>query len=131
MPAKLIIRGVDTLLADLARLAPDLTREAGHLQHASATAAAADVRAAYPAVTGRLRQSVQVARLTSQSPARVYTEVTVTAPYAHFVEFGTARTAPNPAFVPITRRAREDFVDRIIARVEGRGLVVGGALTNG
>jgi len=131
MSAKLSIRGVDALLADLADLAPDLTREAAARQQARALDAAAAIRAAYPSVTGRLRNSVQVARLSSQSKARVFTEVTVSAPYAHFVEFGTARTAPNPAFVPITRRAREAFAEEMIDRVEARGLVVRGALGNG
>ena len=131
MGAKLILRGVDELLTDLTRLAPDLTREAVGLQQATTSEAAAAIRNAYPSVTGRLRNSVQVARLSSSSPARVFTEVTVTAPYAHFVEFGTARTAPTPAFVPITRRAREQFARTVIARVKAHGLVVGGESGNG
>ena len=128
MSAKLTLGGVDELLAELARLAPDLTTEAVALQQTIAHQTAAAIRAAYPSVTGTLRGSVQVDRLSSTSPARVFTSVTVTAPYAHFVEFGTATTTPTPAFVPLTRIGREQFTQAVIARVKARGLVVGGDL---
>lgn len=131
MSATLTLGGVDELLAELARLAPDLTTEAGQLQQTIATETAASIRAAYPAVTGALRNSVQVERLTSSSSARVYTEVTVNAPYAHFVEFGTADREPNPAFVPLTRLGRERFAAAVVDRVKAHGLVVGGELRNG
>lgn len=131
MASALILGGVDDLLAELARLAPDLTAEAGELQQAMATETAAAIRAAYPAITGALRASVQAERLTSTSPARVYTEVTVGAPYAHFVEFGTADRAPNPAFVPLTRLGRERFAKAVVDRVKARGLEVTGELRNG
>ena len=128
MASKLTLGGVDELLAELGRLAPALTTEAIGLQQAIATETAAAIRAAYPSVTGTLRASVQVARLNSTSPARVFTEVTVTAPYAHFVEFGTATTTPTPAFVPLTRIGRDHFAQAVINRVKAHGLVVGGDL---
>jgi Bacteriophage HK97-gp10, putative tail-component len=131
MSSALILGGVDELLAELARLAPDLTGEAAQLQQTIAIDTATAIRAAYPAVTGALRASVQVERLTSASPARVYTEVTVAAPYAHFVEFGTADRAPNPAFVPLTRQGRERFAQAVVDRVKDHGLVVSGVLRNG
>ena len=131
MSTRMTLRGVDELLTDLTRLAPDLTSEASTLQQTMAADTAAAIRAAYPSETGRLRASVHVERLQSTSGARVYTEVTVDAPYAHFVEFGTARTAPNPAFVPLTRQGRERFAQAVIDRVQARGLVVGGKLSNG
>jgi len=131
MAAALRLFGVDNLLKEIERLAPELTRAASAFQQTRAVEAAAEIRAAYPSDTGQLRNSVRVARLSSTSSARVFTQITVDAPYAHFVEFGTARTAPNPAFVPITRRLREQFVRDVIGLVEARGLVVGGELRNG
>jgi hypothetical protein len=128
MASKLILGGVDELLNEITRLAPDLTQEAIGLQQSIANETVAAIRAAYPSVTGTLRNSVQVERLSSTSPARVFTQVTVTAPYAHFVEFGTATTTPTPAFVPQTRIGRERFTDAVIQRVKNRGLVVGGDL---
>jgi hypothetical protein len=128
MSSKLILGGVDELLAELDRLAPELTREAIALQQTIANDTAAAIRAAYPSVTGTLRGSVQVDRLSSTSPARVFSRVTVTAPYAEHVEFGTATTTPTPAFVPLTRIGREQFAQAVIDRVKARGLVVGGDL---
>jgi HK97 gp10 family phage protein len=128
MGAKLILSGVDELLAEISRLSPDLTTEAIGLQQSIANETAAAIRAAYPSATGALRASVQVERLSSSSPARVFTQVTVTSPYAEYVEFGTATTTPTPAFVPLTRIGRERFTQTVIDRVKAKGLVVGGDL---
>ena len=127
MSAVMKLGGVDELLAELERLAPGLTTEAIALQQTIAQGAADELRAALPVASGELRASVRVQRESSHSPVRVFSELSVTAPYAHFVEFGTADTAPRPAFVPITRRARETFVKAVIQRVRDRGLVIGGA----
>jgi hypothetical protein len=126
MASALKLGGVDAFLAELTRLAPELASEAASLQAAIAEQAATTLRAAYPSVTGGLRASVEVQREGSASPARVFTRLVVTAPYAGFVEFGTSRTAPRPSFVPISRRSREDFVRAVIARVKARGLGVTG-----
>ena len=126
MATRMILTGVDELLAEMARLSPDLAAEAVGLQIAAANDTADALRAALPVATGVLRGSVQVQREGSISPARVFTRIAVTAPYAEFVEFGTSRTAPTPAFVPITRRGREAFVKTIIGRVRDRGLTIHG-----
>jgi HK97 gp10 family phage protein len=128
MAATLTLGGVDELLAELARLAPDLAAEAGPLQATIATETAAEIRAGFPSITGNLRRSVEVHREGSTSPARVFTEVAVTAPYAHFVEFGTKDRSPAAVFVPATRRGRERFVKAIVDRVRARGLDVTGAV---
>ena len=128
MATKMILGGVDELLAEITRLAPDLTQEAIGLQQSIANETVAAIRTAYPAATGALRASVQVERLSSTSPARVFTQVTVTSPYVEYVEFGTATTTATPAFVPLTRIGRERFTDAVIQRVKNRGLVVGGDL---
>ena len=123
---KLMIKGVARLLADLEELTPGLTAEAVTIQKQIAVETAAAIRAAYPSDTGRLRASVQVNRLDSTSPARVFSTITVTAPYAEYVEFGTAHMTPTPAFVPNMRIGRERFAAAMIAHVKARGLLVGG-----
>ena len=128
LATKLTIAGVERLLAELEALTPGLTADAVRIQQAIAVETAAAIRAAYPSDTGRLRDSVRVSRLSSTSPARVFSTITVTAPYAEYVEFGTAHTAPNPAFVPNMRIGRERFAEAMIARVKAQGLVVGGDL---
>ena len=128
MPTELKLAGVDELLEDLLRLAPDLAAEAATLERTIGEQTAAAIRAGYPIVTGQLRRSVQVQRGTSSSPARVFTEISVTAPYAEAVEFGTSRTVPRPNFVPASRRGREAFVRAVIARVRAEGLKVAGGL---
>lgn len=126
MASLLKLTGIDELLAELARLAPDLAAEAAPLQLSTAEATADELRAAYPVVTGRLRASVQVEREGSISPARVFTRIAVTAPYAEFFEFGTSRLPPRPTFIPVTNDGRRAFRDAVVARVESRGLTVTG-----
>lgn len=126
MASELRLTGVDELLRELIRLAPDLAEEAGALQSAIAQETAANVRAAYPAVTGDLRASVQVQRESSASPVRVFTRVAVLAPYASYFEFGTVNTPPRPTFIPLSNDGRREFLNQIIARVRAHGLTVSG-----
>lgn len=126
MATTLRLGGVDDLLAALARLAPDLAAEAGPLALAFAEQTADSIRAAYPVVTGRLRDSVQVADARGRGPARVFTQISVGAPYAGFVEFGTSSIGPHPVFVPMARRGRAAFVRAVIDQVRDRGLTVTG-----
>jgi hypothetical protein len=126
MATKMQFGGFDEFLADLARLAPDFAAETARLEATIAEQTAEQLRAAYHVVTGRLQASVVVQRESSTSPARVFTRVAVTAPYANYYEFGTARTAPHPTFVPIVNRGRERFLKAVAALVRGEGLKVTG-----
>jgi len=128
MATTLKLTGVTELLEDLARLAPGLTAEAATLERTIGEQTAEALRAALPVVTGRLRASVQVSRESSVSPARVFTAIAVTAPYAQHVEFGTSRVPPRPVFVPISRRGRETFVKAVLDRVRQTGLKVTGSV---
>jgi HK97 gp10 family phage protein len=121
----LTLTGVDAFLAALTKLAPDLAAAAGVLETEHAADAADQLRQTVPVVTGTLRRSIHVAR-TAASGARVSTQIVMGAPYAHFVEFGTRDTPARPAFVPITRRAREAFVRAVVERVRAEGLQVDG-----
>lgn len=126
LATKLTIAGLERFLAELEALAPDFTAAAGAIQRDIATETADAIRAGYPSDTGALRASVQTSRRSPTAPARVFTMVTVTAPYVEFVEFGTARTAPHPVFVPLMRLGRERVAREIIQLVEARGLTVRG-----
>ena len=130
MATELRLGGVDELLAELERLAPDLAAEARPLQASSAEQTASNLRAAYPIDTGELGRSVEVVREGSSSEARVFTRVTVTAPHAGFFEFGTRYMPPTPTFTPIVRRGREEFLMTMIGRVKARGLHVRGGPAN-
>jgi len=127
MPAELKLTGFDEFIVDLARLAPEFAAETARLEQTITEETAETLRAAYPVVSGELRDSVRVEPGDSRSPERVFTRVAVTAPYATFFEFGTARTTPHPTFVPIVRRGREAFLKAVIALVRGQGLKVSGA----
>jgi len=131
MATELKLTGVDELLAELRQVTPELTAEAGTLERTIAEQTAEQIRAALPVRTGRLRASVVVQRETSTSPARVYTRVAVTAPYAELVEFGTSRRPPRPVFVPLTRRGHETFAKAVRAAIEATGLAVKGTLGRG
>jgi len=126
MASEMKLRGIDEFLAELQRLAPELTAEARARQADRAEQTAAALRAAYPVVTGELRNSIEVQRESSNSPARVFTRVTVTSRHAGFYEFGTRHAPPHPTFTPILRRGREAFLDEMIDRVGARGLEVHG-----
>lgn len=130
MPSELRLRGVDELIAELDQLVPALAAEVRAVQAAEAQQTASELRAAYPVVTGELRNSVRVLAEPSNSPGRVFTRVEVASDHAGFYEFGTARTAPHPTFTPVTRRGREAFLTEVIRRVEARGLVVNGGPAN-
>ena len=131
MPSVLRLDGVDALLSELARLAPDLLAETRPLQAAITDRTADEVRANLPVDTGALRASVQVVTPGGAGPARLARRVVVGAEYAEFVEFGTPLMPARPVFVSAVRRGRQAFAAAVIARVRARGLVVGGDTRDG
>ena len=131
MPSILRLAGVDELLRELARLAPDLLAESRPLVAAQAARTADEVRAALPVATGALRASVHVVTPGGTRPGRLATRVVVGADYAAFVEFGTPLMPPRPVFVPAVRRGRQAVAAAVIARVRARGLSVGGETRDG
>jgi Bacteriophage HK97-gp10, putative tail-component len=127
MPNRVELGGVDELLDELERLAPGLTAEAAPLQATAADRAADALRAAYHrGTTGLLADSVAVVTEAGRTPHRLFTRVVNRAPYAGYYEFGTRRSRAFPTFVPITRRARRELVQRIADLVRQHGLDVRG-----
>lgn len=102
--------GLDAFTQQLQTLPTDLTTAAQPIVQQSAEEAGDVMRARYPVVTGRLRDSVVVREL-----ARKRTETNVswlvanTAPYAHFVEYGTRSTPPRPVFIATRNQKRRDM----------------------
>ena len=73
MPSVLRLDGVDALLSELARLAPDLLAETRPLQAAITDRTADEVRANLPVDTGALRASVHVVTPGGTGPGRLAT----------------------------------------------------------
>jgi HK97 gp10 family phage protein len=105
------------LRRDLATMAKDMTNAARPIVSVSAEDAADLMRARYPlGATGRLRDSVVVHENTQKRTAtHVSWQVTNTAPYAHFVEFGTRYMGARPVFVPTRNQQRRRMGDELTA----------------
>lgn len=79
--------GLDGLKHDLDTLAPTLAAETTPIVEAAAAEAAAEIIAAYPAVTGDTRRGVSVTHATTGTKAR--SVVRNRAPLAYIIEHGT------------------------------------------
>jgi len=127
MPAQLILKGFDELLAELAALPDASKRDAQPILLRYAKAALDEIVARYPIVTGTLRAGVRIVERTPHGVAALYTLAT-TAPYAHIFEFGSVHQRPRATFLPVSERSRRAAVAAVAAMVEDKGLVVGGNL---
>jgi hypothetical protein len=120
MPFKLELKGFDELRRELATLPETLKRESAPIESSHASAAMAEVVAAYPMVTGQLRAGVRIVERVAHGVATLFTLVT-SAPYAHIFEFGSVRQRPRATFLPITERARRQSTAAVAAMVEATG----------
>jgi hypothetical protein len=133
---RLSFDGLSDLIAALKALPDALAAEAGKDVHDAANRAAEEVIAAYPEVTGNLKQHVKVV---TKNAGRygVVAQVRSTAKHADLYEFGTQarHTAlgynrgtmpPAKKFVPIMARYRRRMQDRLIKVVEAEGFTVRG-----
>jgi hypothetical protein len=111
---------------DLAAFPTTAKADATPIMLAHARRAHAAVKAAYPVVTGALRDGVRILERVPRGIAVLYTVVT-SAPHAHIYEFGSVRTRPTATFLPITERERRASVAAVAGMVEGHGLEVRGA----
>jgi len=129
MSARVTWIGLDELRASLQSLPADLVDAATPLVADTAEDAAAEIRAAYPARTGRLRASVRVVTIEGKTGA-VSRAVRSEAPYARFYEsgwvaHGSRRHIPGKhVVVPVLMRRRRQLVESLIGVVEQAGLDV-------
>lgn len=126
MANKLELKGFDTLRAELVALPESAKRDAAPILLRHARDAEARVKAAYPVVTGTLRDGVHVVERVARGVASLYTLIT-SAPYAHIFEFGSVRQPPRATFLPIAGPARRAAVVDVADMVEAKGLTVRGA----
>lgn len=125
MPTQMVFTGLDELRRDLASLPDTLKRESAPIESSYASAALAEVVAAYPSVTGQLRAGVRIVERVAHGVATLFTLVT-SSPIAHIYEFGSVHQRPRATFLPITERARRESSAAVADLVESQGLVVTG-----
>lgn len=135
---RLVITGLAEFYEALRNLPSEMTADAAPIVSSRADQAGAQIRAAYPEVTGNLKGHVTV---THGAFGRfgVASIVKSTAKHAYMYENGTQarqtdlganRGAMPPAhvFVPIIIRNRREMLQQLIAIVEKQGLVVTGVV---
>jgi hypothetical protein len=127
--------GMDELRTALRQLPEELTAEGATIVYDTADAAAAAIVAAYPSVSGKLKQGVRV-RQNHYSRFGVQATVVNTAKIAWIFEHGTearhtalganrGRMPVGKVFVPNMERYRRDMYDqKFRALLERHGLTV-------
>jgi hypothetical protein len=136
MSARLELKGVDELRAQLRRLPQHLTDEASDIITSTAHELRTEVQNAYPrGPTGNLLRMVSVIKTTSALMASAL--VRNRAPHAAIFEYGTqtrqtalgynrGRMPPGRVFVPRAISARRRMWDRLKAMLVREGLTVTG-----
>jgi Bacteriophage HK97-gp10, putative tail-component len=127
--------GLDELRAALLNLPADLTADASVIVEETADAAAADIRAAYPAREGDLKDGVEVTKIRTAEFATAAFVVN-TVKYASWFEAGTqvrhygaaSRGAmpARPTFIPRVIRHRRVMYGRLAEMLRQHGLLVSG-----
>jgi hypothetical protein len=135
MPASLQIKGLDALMADLARVPGELRDDTAPRVEAAATEAEATIRAAYPERTGELKAGLRHGVQTTASGTRAWLVNIST--HAAIWEYGTeirhtslgqnrGRMPAGKVFVPTVVRERREMVKDLIQTVERAGFKVHG-----
>lgn len=136
MPTRVVWDGLDEYRKVLAALPEDCAGEAANLVQGTANGVAHDIKSAYPARTGNLRDKVQVAPFVKQGLV-VGQVVKNTANHAVIFEYGTqarhnalganrGSMPPGRVFVPRVVKARRRLTDDLKAMVTRHGAVVTG-----
>jgi hypothetical protein len=122
------LKGFDDLLRELATLPSTLRAASDPILLRHARVGESQLKAAYPVVTGNLRDGVQIEERVARGVAVLYT-LRSGSPHAHLYEFGTAHTAPKATFLPITERERRAATVAVAEIVRAEGLTVEGQRT--
>ena len=130
--------GFAELRTALRSLPKELVVEAQRIIEANANGAAATIKAAYPVRSGNLRDGVYVRRSEVSTFAGGAIVVNA-AKHAHLYEFGTqvrrvdktgqngGAMPPNPTFIPVMQRKRQQMYEQLIELLERNGLTVTGS----
>jgi len=135
MPLALRIDGLDDELDALTALPTTLRDQAAPLVRTAADQAEATIRAAYPVVSGQLRDSLH--QEVVETPAGIKVRLINDAPEAIWYEYGTVfrhtslgyargRMPAAKVFVPEVMRDRRALLEDLIPVVEAEGLKVRG-----
>jgi hypothetical protein len=111
--ASWIWTGLEDYRQELARAPDQLTAEAGDILRDQARATVAQLRAAYPYRTGRLRRGVQI----EERPGGAL--VRNVAPYAMLYEYGRGGRAGGKTYYAVVLPRRHEALRQIIALLEG------------
>jgi hypothetical protein len=122
--------GLDSFMQELQTLTADLVDEANTIMVDSATDAKADIAAAYPAKTGRLRRGLVLKPARGQVLSGA--ELVQTAPHGYIYEHGTTvrankaganrgRMGATPTFFPIAEAYRRSAIQDVIFRLYQHG----------
>jgi hypothetical protein len=132
MSASVRWNGLHELVQALTNAPQDIRDDAMPLIRQATEATAAEVRSAYPSVTGTLRARVQVSYPSSDVLVGI---VRSASPHSHLYEFGTARRSDNgknrgtmPAakrLVPIAQRNRATMFERLLSLMKSKGYHLG------
>jgi hypothetical protein len=129
--------GLEEYRAELARLPDDCTGEAANLIEAAANGVAHDIKAAYPARTGKLRDKVTVTHVPSGGRLKTGSVIKNTARHAAVFEHGSqarhtslganrGSMPPGKVFVPRIVRARRTLTQQLKDMVARHGAKVSG-----
>lgn len=126
MAMRMILGGFDELQKELAALPETARAGSAAIEQRYAQATQAEVKAAYPIITGNLRAGVKVTEKQPEGKLAVDLELASSAPHAHLYEYGSAHQPPRATFQPIAERGQREATGAVISYVEGLGLKVRG-----
>lgn len=128
MSNQLLLVGLLELKRELAAFPTASAQHAAGILETHATRAQAAIVAAYPVITGEMREKVVVKpRRSFRSLARVAYDLISGAFYARFYEFGTVHQRARPIFFPTTSAGKRAATADVVAYVETQGIRVTGA----
>lgn len=128
--------GLEELKEALMNLPEELTGEAGHILEATGNAAVHEIKAAYPSVTGNLRDHVEMAQYTA-GRFGVIVVIQNTAKHAWIYEHGTearhyytdsgalhptGRMPPGKVFIPLMMKHRRRMYQALADLLERHGI---------
>jgi HK97 gp10 family phage protein len=111
---RLDVSELQVLVGRLEKKAGGISLEARAVSHDYADKMVKEAKRLVPVDTGTLRQSIRVTPDTEAGRARIAAAgIEAEAPYAGFVEFGTARMRPQPYIRPAVRKYTKPYLNEL------------------
>lgn len=109
---------LDRIAADLKSTADQTQKKARAVVRQAGLSVANGARTRAPVDTGFLRSSIRMRNAKSGQRNTVSVEVTASAHYAVYVEYGTSRMGPQPYMAPAADRVMPTFAEAV-SRIGG------------